>query len=120
MTSKETDAMWRTRSEQPEALRLADALENLYSKTVASQQAAAELRRLHAVNTELLEIAESVQGMISNCDVSSGICCCGDSMENHASPMSCGHTPRDSGEYAASSLLKKARAAIAKATGEQA
>ena len=40
---------------QPEALRLDDAPENLYSKTVASQQTAAELRRLHAVNTELLE-----------------------------------------------------------------
>ena len=40
-------------SEQPEALRLAD-----WCKTWNTQQhdkAAAELRRLHAVNTELLE-----------------------------------------------------------------
>lgn len=108
---------------QPDALRLADLIERyntgVHSQAICEdyQKAAAELRRLHAVNTELLEIAESVQGMISNCDVSSGICCCGDSMENHASPMYCGHTPTDSGEYAASSLLTKARAAIAKATG---
>ena len=52
-------------SEQPEALRLADALENLestgwglaiteYSEKQANL-AAAELRRLHSVNAELLE-----------------------------------------------------------------
>lgn len=51
MTSKETDAMWRTRSEQPEALRLADELE----MWTLGEPAAIELRRLHAVNTELLE-----------------------------------------------------------------
>ncbi len=42
-------------STQPEALRLADALESdvVYGDT--DTQAAAELRRLHAVNAELLE-----------------------------------------------------------------
>lgn len=27
--------------------------------------------------------------------VSSGVCCCGDDMEKHASPMICGHSPVD-------------------------
>ena len=99
---------------QPEALRLADALETRRT-SVDCTEAAAELRRLHALNAELLEIVKSVEGMVSNCDVSSGVCCCGDSMDKHPDPMYCGHSPVDSGVYAAESLLKKARAAIAKA-----
>ena len=48
---------------QPEALRLADALD-LYATGDAHQrdieQAAAELRRLHEVNAELLEALEKL------------------------------------------------------------
>ncbi len=40
---------------QPEALRLADDLEIDYFGEVVPYKAAAELRRLHAVNAELLE-----------------------------------------------------------------
>ena len=43
-------------TQQPEALRLADALE----KHSGIYQAAAELRRLHEVNTELLETLEKL------------------------------------------------------------
>jgi restriction endonuclease S subunit len=39
---------------QPEALRLADALDGAFPEAYASS-AAAELRRLHAANSELLE-----------------------------------------------------------------
>ena len=103
---------------QPEALQLADWLfDNV--QHINHAEAAAELRRLHALNAELLEIAKSVEGMVSNCDVSSGVCCCGDFMDNHPDPMYCGHSPVDSGVYAAKSLLKKARAAIAKAESEK-
>ena len=41
-------------SEKPEALRLADSLERMSLSTKWDKQAAAELRRLHAVNQELL------------------------------------------------------------------
>lgn len=42
-------------NKQPEALRLADALEKFgYAET--DELAAAELRRLHALNAELLEV----------------------------------------------------------------
>ena len=37
-----------------EALRLADSLERMSLSTIWDKQAAAELRRLHAVNQELL------------------------------------------------------------------
>jgi len=40
---------------QPEALRLADQLGVRYSGFPSCDEAAAELRRLHAVNKELLE-----------------------------------------------------------------
>lgn len=29
----------------------------------------------------------------------SGVCCCGDAMDGHPDPMSCGHSPRDMLEY---------------------
>lgn len=49
---------------QPEALRLADALEKQWLADRASSEmrnkAAAELRRLHAVNQELLEALKAV------------------------------------------------------------
>jgi hypothetical protein len=39
---------------QPEALRLADELSKPWYRWQAQEEAAAELRRLHEVNTELL------------------------------------------------------------------
>jgi len=37
--------------------------------------------------------------IIDEIGIVSGVCCCGDSMDRHASPMDCGHSPVDSGEY---------------------
>ena len=71
-------------SDKPEALLLAGQLESCEPVTGS---AAAELRRLHEVNQELLEAMQSV---LDNCLDSEGLCAA------HA----------------------KARAAIAKATGE--
>jgi len=42
-------------SKQPEALRLADILQHKLPSVECLEKAAAELRRLHAVNAELLE-----------------------------------------------------------------
>ena len=78
---------------QPEALRLADALDELdrqFSRTGLCGEVAAELRRLHEVNLELLEALNEFVA------VADGI---------NARPLS---------------WLAKARAAIAKATGEKA
>jgi hypothetical protein len=51
-------------SEQPEALRLADWLDN-YRTTPVDELAAAELRRLHAVN---LELGAALRRLISYCN----------------------------------------------------
>jgi hypothetical protein len=47
-------------NEQPTALRLADALESNYGEQ-PELDAAAELRRLHAVNAELLDALKLVR-----------------------------------------------------------
>jgi hypothetical protein len=74
-------------TQQPEALRLADELTTPHMEV--NREAAAELRRLHSVNSDLLEALQSIMQMTG------------------------GYVPDTSkGEWA------KARAAIAKATGE--
>ena len=45
---------------QPEALRLADQLERMSLSTPWDKKAAAELRRLHEVNAELVEALSGV------------------------------------------------------------
>ena len=76
---------------QPEALRLAELLE-LYGCDSTDLKAAAELRRLHEVNAELLKVLNDLA------DWESG---------------------EVSGYMDAPWVAQKARAAIAKATGEQ-
>lgn len=51
---------------QPEALRLADALQRHVIQNGLHGQAAAELRRLHEVNQELLEELKGASNYIDN------------------------------------------------------
>ena len=52
-------------SEQPAALRLADVLEDIFIPVIVDrQQAAAELRRLHEVNQELLEALKLADALL--------------------------------------------------------
>ena len=46
-------------NEQPEALRLAALIQSRYGNDI-NDEAAAELRRLHAVNAELLEALKAI------------------------------------------------------------
>ena len=50
----------------------------------------------------LLEFTKGLVDFISNAEVSSGVCCCGDDMSRHVNPMDCGHSPVDSWNYAVS------------------
>jgi len=52
--------------------------------------------KMIAVPRELLEALDEI---LDRADTSEGYCCCGDSMDNHASPMTCGHSPVDAGDY---------------------
>ena len=58
------------------------------------QQLAAE----QAKNVRLLDF-------IARAQVSSGVCCCGEPMDGHSSPMYCGHSPVDMWDHAAGKLL---------------
>ena len=51
-------------SEQPEALRLADALNEKPDSDGHCREAAAELRRLHEVNQELLEALKLADALL--------------------------------------------------------
>ena len=73
--------------------------------------------RLIAASPDLLELLEQAVSIMKNCEVSSGICMCGDSMDWHQGQFESGHVPVDSGEYYKDCFLQKASAAIAKATG---
>lgn len=50
---------------QPEALRLADALDLVFAGFPVAKQAATELRRLHEVNQELLQALKDSDALIS-------------------------------------------------------
>lgn len=83
-----------------------------------SQREAIANARLIAAAPDLLAIAEGVLGMLQNCSVTSGVCCCGEEIDRHSRAMDCGHTPVDSGAYYAKALFEDVTAAITKATGE--
>ena len=63
--------------------------------------------------TEIARLREALASGISvidNCDIESGWCCCGESMDNHSNPMTAGHSPVDQGDYTAQEWRKSARA----------
>lgn len=56
---------------------------------------------------ELLEQCQEFVTFVRDAPVSSGVCCCGESMVGHSDPMSCGHTPVDQWDYSLSLWLKE-------------
>jgi hypothetical protein len=71
-----------------------------------------------AVADDLLAALEGALASLEHADLADGVCCCGDNMEGHSDPMSCGHAPVDMGDYYGSRAITAARAAIAKARGQ--
>jgi hypothetical protein len=61
---------------------------------------------------ELETIASAWAETAQHCEILEGVCCCGDSMENHPNPMNCGHSPVDHGAYHAGQLLTQTRAIL--------
>ena len=89
---------------------ISDAL--LISEAEASL---ARLERAEKAEAERDQLREALDGLLTSvehADFADGWCCCGDDMLHHQSPMDCGHTPVDMGEYHASLAIKKARAAL--------
>jgi len=96
---------------------MTDAAEwNAYARDAESEIGSLkrELAAAKADVERLRALVENAEAILINCDVSTGVCCCGDAMDGHASPMSCGHSPVDMGEYTISGWIDEARAALAK------
>lgn len=60
----------------------------------------------------LRKLVDRAIHLLENCEVSSGYCCCGDSMDIHSGPMTCDHCAVDSGAYYANNWLSDARATL--------
>ena len=85
------------------ALADTEALELGTSERLAASQAYAE---------QLREALNAWIGIASNCSIESGCCCCGESMENHSSPMMCGHSPVDMADSVVRSAIQKTDEAL--------
>ena len=75
--------------------------------------------RAKTAEAERDRLREALDGLLTSvehADFADGWCCCGDDMLHHQSPMDCGHTPVDMGEYHAFFAIKEARAALKKET----
>lgn len=94
-------------SERPEALRLADCLEGNATTPWTREEAAAELRRLHTQRDELLEALRKMTERIEGHPAY-------ETMTEEEENLTGGDTAE------LSYLARIGRAAIAKATGEQA
>ena len=55
---------------------------------------------------QLREQVKMLRDFIASAQVSSGVCCCGEAMDGHSSPMSCGHSPVDMWDYHSGELLE--------------
>lgn len=71
-----------------------------------AEKAEAALAEAKWENEALRKLVDSAESIFINCSVTDGVCCCGDDMETHPSPMFCGHTPVDHGVYQVDLWLK--------------
>lgn len=74
----------------------------------------AELREARAAVAELIEAHKRLLAMAERLDLAEGVCCCGDDMQSHPEPMSCGHSPVDAGHYHHGATIEESRAALAR------
>lgn len=91
-----TEAYEAGKREQADELEAARA--EIERKMSAGQFVLEQLAAEQAKNVKLLDF-------IARAQVSSGVCCCGEPMDGHSSPMSCGHSPVDAWDYAVWKLL---------------
>ncbi len=75
------------------------------AQTARADAADAEVARLKDENERLRSLVDSAHGIFANCEVSAGVCCCGENMDGHSNPMECGHSPVDMGDYSAGQWL---------------
>lgn len=58
------------------------------------------------------DLANELEGLLfalSRAEIKTGVCCCGDSMENHDSGYNCGHSALDEWDYHGEPILRSAQ-----------
>ena len=76
-----------------------------YRRMAFNAQLQDEVARLEQENDQLRAQINVLRDFIASAQVSSGVCCCGEAMDGHSSPMSCGHSPVDMWDHAVEKLL---------------
>jgi len=66
----------------------------------------AEMEKVNQLRARIAKFEQFVE-WVEQAPVSSGVCCCGDSMDNHASALTCGHEPVDQWDHALHGWLKE-------------
>ena len=84
----------------------------VYGPDPITAEAADRIEALTAERDRLRAALNGLLTLVEHADFAEGVCCCGDSMLHHQSPMDCGHTPADIGDYHAYLAIEKARAAL--------
>ena len=79
--------------------------------------AADRIEELEAKLAEAVGLLEAWINVATHCTIEEGVCCCGDSMDTHAEPMDCGHSPVDHGAYIVESLVEETNATLKELTG---
>jgi len=113
---------WLRLHGSPRDMAAADRIEALgREKTYLLDRAMEQDDRTEAAEARLAKAVDALRATtasIEHADMSDGVCCCGDNMDGHADPMSCGHSPTDMGEYYAHKAVEMARAVLAEIGGE--
>jgi len=90
-------------------------LDPLVERDMMAEMIRARDARIAALEADAGRLKALVIGafdILTNCGALSGVCCCGEDMETHSSPMFAGHSPVDQGAFAASYWLETARALL--------
>jgi len=69
------------------------------------EQLRAQLTAEQAKSKKLAGRVAMLHNFLDRFPASSGCCCCGEPMDSHSDPMSSGHSPVDSGDYAVCQML---------------
>lgn len=90
------------------AVAFATALLNTESRRCeANARRIARLPDLEAAFLEAVELLKNAMGIIENCSVECGYCCCGCKMDDHS--IHSGHSPVDQGAYSADQFYRAAK-----------
>ena len=111
MTREEVEALRVEAREN--AMQALASMGQAHEAYEAQLEAEAELAAAQQREAALTKALEACVASLERVDTEEGVCCCGDSMDRHSDPMSCGHSPVDMGDYYAGKALESARAALA-------